>query len=87
MKEFEFYQDIKVTVWERQRFTVEAESYEQALEIVKEYQDKDVSIDYPIGDSETLFETEEFLTPEENGGYSTIELYNDGREFIGGNGK
>lgn len=87
MKEFEFYQDIKVTVWERQRFSVEAESYEQALEIAKEYQHKDVSCDYPIGDSEMLFETEEFLTPEENGGFSTIELYNDNHEFIGGNSK
>lgn len=42
MKEFEFYQDIKVTVWERQHFSVEAESYEQALKIAKEYQRKDV---------------------------------------------
>ena len=31
MKQFEFYQDFKVAVWRRQNFTIEAESYEEAL--------------------------------------------------------
>ena len=36
-KEFEFYQDVKVTVWARQKFTIEAESKEEALKMVEKF--------------------------------------------------
>lgn len=34
MKDFNFYSDEKVTVWERNRFTVKAETLEEAICIV-----------------------------------------------------
>lgn len=34
MKTFDFYQDRKVTCWERTQFSIEAESYKEALEII-----------------------------------------------------
>ena len=43
MGKFEFYQDCKVTSWERDYFTVEANSYEEAEAIVRSWRCKDVS--------------------------------------------
>lgn len=50
MGKFEFYQDCKVTSWERDYFTVEANSYEEAEAIVRSWRCKDVSniIDCPV---------------------------------------
>ena len=36
MDNFRFYQDCKVTCWERDYFTVEAENYEEAVAIVRD---------------------------------------------------
>lgn len=78
-KEFEFYQDVKVTIWERQRFTIEAENREAAVKIAKKYAESDVANEIEDVDTEFLHDTEEIMTPEENGGCATIELY----EFTG----
>ena len=43
MGKFEFYQDCKVKSWERDYFTVEANSYEEAEAIVRSWRCKDVS--------------------------------------------
>ena len=37
MGKYQFYQDCKVTAWERDYFTVEAESYEDAEAIVRSW--------------------------------------------------
>lgn len=37
MNTFDFYQDRKVTCWERTQFSIEAESYKEALEIIKSW--------------------------------------------------
>ena len=42
MKTFDFYQDRKVTCWERTQFSIEAESYKEALEIIKSWEGEDV---------------------------------------------
>ena len=42
MQNFRFYQDRKVTCWERTRFEVKAENYEEAVSIVKSWQGEDV---------------------------------------------
>ena len=67
MGKFEFYQDCKVTSWERDYFTVEANSYEEAEASVRSWRCKDTS---------------ELLFPEENDGYSTIEIFNQEGESI-----
>ena len=86
MGKFEFYHDCKVTSWERDYFTVEANSYEEAEAIVRSWRCKDVSniIDSRLshGRSEALRDTSELLFPEENDGYSTIEIFNQEGESI-----
>ena len=42
MNTFDFYQDRKVTCWERTQFSIEAESYKEALEIIKSWGGEDV---------------------------------------------
>ena len=73
-KEFEFYQDVKVTVWQRQHFSVKAKTEEEAREIAKQYTEKEIYYcdDVEVDDIEWLYDTEEYITPEENGGCATI---------------
>ena len=88
MGTFDFYQDRKVTCWERTRFSVNADSYEQALEIIKSWRGEDVLCfeddeQIRITDGETLYETSEALSPIDNGGRSTIEVFdNSGHKII-----
>ena len=42
MEAFRFYQDRKVTCWERTHFEVTAENYEEAVALVKSWQGEDV---------------------------------------------
>lgn len=56
METFDLILDELVAVWERKYVSVEAESLEEALEKV----DKG---DYELNDSETLYDTEEYLSP------------------------
>lgn len=76
-KEFEFYQDVKVIVWQRQHFRIEAESIEEAREQAKRYTQFDVSYedDIDVDEIEWLHDTEELMIPEDNNGESTIEVY------------
>ena len=43
MGEYKFYQDRKVTSWERDYFSVKADSYEEAEAIVRSWNCEDVS--------------------------------------------
>src|SRR3712207_1096126 len=87
MEKFNFYQDRKVTCWERTHFDVKAESYEEAVAIVKSWQGEDVLCfeddeNIIITDGETLYDTSESLSVEENGGQPTIEVFADNGEDI-----
>ena len=87
MEAFRFYQDRKVTCWERTRFEVTAENYEEAVALVKSWQGEDVlcfegNEQVVITDGETLYGTYESLFVEENGGQPTIEVFADNREDI-----
>lgn len=73
-KGFNFYQDVKMAVWKRQFFTIEAETEAEAIEIAKRYGDEDVSYDYDVDNSEYLYETETGILPSENKGWKTIEV-------------
>lgn len=88
-KEFEFYQDVKVTVWARQKFTIEAESKEEALNMVEKFKKEDIGTSgdsHLIWDTEWMTETWEDIPVEENGGCATIELYDaQTKEMIGDN--
>ena len=88
-KEFEFYQDVKVTVWARQKFTIEAESKEEAMKMVEKFKSEDIGTSddsHLIWDTEWMTETWEDIPVEENGGCATIELYGaDTKVMIGDN--
>src|SRR3712207_3688199 len=87
MQKFSFYQDRKVTCWERTRFEVKAENYEKAVAIVKSWQGEDVlcleddKVVF-ITDGETLYETAESMPIEDNQGQPTIEVFGEYREDI-----
>lgn len=87
MEAFRFYQDRKVTCWERTRFDVIAENYEEAVALIKSWQGEDVLCfeddeNIIITDGETLYDTSESLSVEENGGQPTIEVFADNGEDI-----
>ena len=77
MAQFNFVQDVKISVWERQKFVIEAETEEEAIKKAKEFRDKDVSGYDNFVESETLYDTEERMYPEENMGNATIEIYSE----------
>ena len=85
MEKFRFKQDVKVTVWIRQSFTIEAENKEEALEKVEQFKTVDVTSEIDNVECETLWDTQELMWPEENGGMCTIELYDEHDNLIGKN--
>ena len=86
MEGYLFYQDVKVELWQRQYFTIFAENEKEAIGKVSDFKMKDVSNEMEIDSYETLAETEVPISPEENDGQRTIELYlYKGNRFIGGN--
>lgn len=93
MKTFEFYQDEKMTIWHRTKFYVEAETEEQAAEIVrKACEEASLKCD-AVGelgnecDSEYLYETAECMLVEENNGCATIEVYDIHNNLIAKDGE
>ena len=85
MEKFRFKQDVKVTVWVRQSFMIEADNKEDALKKVERFKTGDVTGEIDNVDCETLWDTEELMLPEENGGCHTIELYDEHNNLIGQN--
>ena len=85
MEKFRFKQDVKLTVWVRQSFTIEAENKEEALEKVEQFKTVDVTSEIDNVECETLWDTQELMWPEENGGMCTIELYDEHDNLIGKN--
>lgn len=75
------YIDVKVTVWNRLHFSEES-NMQGIVDLIKE-DGLDEVIDDKLGfiESETLFDTEERITPADNGNQSTIEVYADGTEI------
>lgn len=87
MKEFKFYQDIKVTLWKRQSFCISADTEEEAIQEAERYKTEDVTAYNNNVKCTDLTETEEFMHPIENDGQHTIELYSKcGNKFLGENG-
>lgn len=78
-KEFEFYVDEKVTIWTRNRIIVKAYSYEDAERILLDAakENKNYVFDMAYGRTEYLYDTEEYMTPEENHHCATFEIYKE----------
>lgn len=75
------YRDTKVTIWEREYFDVPDKTPKK--KIIEMIQSGGVE-QY---DAETLHDTTEELTVEENGGFATIEIYKDNHKLLFANGK
>jgi hypothetical protein len=69
--------DIKVTMWQRLHFGDTADMNIAIQKLEEGYLPAELcnigSLDFT--ECETLFDTEEFIMPSENGGQSTIEVY------------
>lgn len=84
------YRDRKVTLWERDRFEIEAISKEHALKRLLELckNQHEFNEDYGFLETETIWDTQNNMTLEENKGYSTEEIfYNLNEDPIWKNGK
>lgn len=88
-KTFDFYKDVKVVVWKRQYFSIEAETEEEARELAKQCVDKDIydCDDVEIDNTEWLYDTEAQITPEENNGFVTAEVYEYKGKLLAHNAK
>ena len=76
MKTFDYYLDQKHTIWYRNKFTIEANSQEEANEKVKELYGKN---ELPSDEWDRLDDTLEYLDVKDNAGEPTEELFtNDG---------
>lgn len=60
----------KYTVWERERYIIEAESETEALE-------KCLNSDVECFSSELQYDTANHMTPEDNNNYPTLEVFNE----------
>lgn len=81
MARFDFIQKNLIKVWETSEVSVEADSLEDAKELIKSYGKdayclEDGDIDY--GNSEIEYNTLTLEQPENNGGIATNEWYVDG---------
>jgi hypothetical protein len=82
MNEFNFAIDTKQTIWERTNFYIKADSLEEAKQKLSKIVETegiegvhDMIWDENLySESEFMYDTSEFLTPQENGGMATQEL-------------
>jgi len=81
MAEFEFHLDQKHTIWYRNTFTIEANTLEEAKAKVIDVCNTNSS-DLLSDDWETMFDTLEQISPDENGGEPTEEVYFDDTDTI-----
>lgn len=69
MKSYHLFIDRKSTIWIRDYVTIEANTLEEAIEKCK-------NGEYGDYNTEILYGTEEELTPDDNDGQATVEIYN-----------
>lgn len=80
----------KSTIWTELKFECTTEQKEMLLKSLAEANIYDgindiVNDDLGFEESETLFDTEEFIPPEENKGYETIQVYDGNSKIIWNN--
>jgi|LakMenEpi03Aug12_release.lakeMendotaPanAssembly.Ray.scaffolds.fasta_scaffold1672588_1 hypothetical protein len=85
-QEFDFYMDEKVVVWNRQKFSIEAENLDEAKAKVRSMIEE--AEDFDPWDSEILYESMDALPVDKNDGKSTIIIFSDNAsQVIYENGK
>jgi hypothetical protein len=94
MNTFDFHLDEKIEVWQRHSISVKADTQDEAEAFIREKglaSDSDwigEDIDGRVGHlgSEILFETQETISVEENGGRPTIEITTMDKKRVADNG-
>jgi hypothetical protein len=81
MAEFDFYLDQKHTIWYRNKFTIEANTLEEAKAKVIEICNTDTG-NLPSEDWDLIHDTVEQLSVGDNGGEATEELYTHDGDII-----
>lgn len=85
-QEFEFALDVKCTVWQRTRFTIEAHSLEEAKQIFHEASDEEREhLTYRgVPEEKTISYTTEWMSPKDNDGQEkeVWMSYKDGEIII-----
>ena len=71
---YKLYRDSLIKVWIRDFFDIEADSLEEAIEKLNDLDD--------FYNTEILWDTEESLTPEENNGNVTEEIYDENDNLV-----
>ncbi|MBS1737988.1 MAG: hypothetical protein JSS98_15500 [Bacteroidetes bacterium] len=80
------YIDVKITVWNRLAFSNDSDMTALVKEIEQYGLDEVIDDAKGFIESSTLYDTEEQLTPDDNGKASTIEVYQN-KELIWENGE
>jgi predicted esterase YcpF (UPF0227 family) len=80
MKTFNMYLDQKITTWMRTEFEVEAETIEEAKKLAIEKFNNGDLLEIPWQEVDSC---QEVMTVEENGGFSTAEIYYVDDEAMG----
>lgn len=82
------YIDFKITTWDR--FHVRKEDEEEILNLVKQGKintEGDISGQFDPVEWEKLTDVDEYMTPEENDGFATLQIFNEEHEILHANGK
>ena len=66
--------DVKVSVWQRLDITFEAADEAAAEALIEKWNGVPQGIEIVYDNTETLYDTEEKLTPEDNGGQPVFEI-------------
>jgi hypothetical protein len=74
-QEFDFYMDEKVVVWNRQKFSIEAENLDEAKAKVRSMIEE--AEDFDPWDSEILYESMDALPVDKNEGNSTLIIFSE----------
>jgi hypothetical protein len=83
-----YYIDEKVTIWRRTYYSIDGTEEETKSTLIESVEGRSGGeLLNGFVDSEILYETEELITPEENGGQPTMEVFNSKGETIWSNGK
>lgn len=82
-----YYIDEKVTIWRRTYYSIDGTEEETKSMLIESVEGRGHLLDTNMVDSEVLYETEEGMTPEENDGQPTMEVFNSERKMIWSNGK
>lgn len=74
MKTFDLVLDRKCTIWEREYYKIDAETKEEALELLLKSSTGGMEDYIEFEYSQTIYDTMENMTVEENNGFSTEEI-------------